>query len=116
MKKADGSFLIFIVILLCVASVLSVSAQSKKGPRSLMARVDSNKPTVYMTFNGVAQKQIGQRSDEQTLRLELHNNTRWTIFCYLTPGAASTGDAHITYKVENVQAGRTIYRDTGDVV
>jgi len=115
MKKLIWKFSILFVIAICLANTM-LSAQSRKKPRSWTARLDSTKPTLYITFKNIANNEVTTGSNGQMVRLELHNNTRWTVLCYLTPGAANTGDAHITYKVENVEAGKTMYRDTGDVV
>jgi hypothetical protein len=108
------------VILLLALGAISVSvvvAGQKPVDRAKrqVARVDSGKPTVYLALSTAKGGAQSRDSANQLLRFELHNNTKWTIYCYLIPAKRSHGDFPVAYKVEEVETGRSLNRLAGDV-
>jgi hypothetical protein len=103
------------VLALTVICILPVQSLPGRTLKSQRARIDLRKPTVYLKFIGGAKQDAGSVDNAAELRLELHNNTRWVIYCYLIPQKTSPGDYPLLYKVETSEGSRGTNRATGDV-
>lgn len=91
-----------------LSAVLASAQQSK----SSVARLNASKPTVYISLRDT----MTAANDNDGVRLELHNNTRWKIICYLTPVQARSGNLPIIYKVEDDKRNPVYSNHSGDVV
>lgn len=113
MKRRWVRSLVAGMIAFCLANAINGQTRNRQ---SSMTRLIANKPTVYVTFRGVVSEVKGTAPDEQRFRLELHNNTKWTLSCYLVPQPISPGDSAVMYQAEAVDGGRVIHRSTSDVL
>lgn len=113
MKQHWTTYLATALIVFCIVS--AITAQRRK-QQSSIGRLVANKPTVYITFKGVVSEAKGTGPNEQRFRLELHNNTKWTLSCYLVPQPISPGDSAVMYQATAVDGARVIHRSTSDVL
>jgi hypothetical protein len=104
-----------LVIAVAVVGILPIMGQTRRTMKGQEARLNLNKPTVYLKFSSASKQDAATPDNTSPLRLELHNNTRWVIYCYLIPQKTSPGDYPLLYKVENLEGNRAINRAVGDV-
>ena|SRR5436190_550426 len=98
----------FLLIVICVL-IGDAAAQKSK---SSVGRLNSSKPTIYISLRNA---KIGV-NDDASIILEIHNNTRWNLICYLTPVQAQSGNLPIIYKVEDDKRNQVYSNQSGDVV
>jgi hypothetical protein len=95
-----------LIMAVFLVSASGIVGQIRRAQHSSMVRLNANKPTVYVTYKDVVSGLDGRGFNEQLFRLELHNNTRWVIWCYLVPGPTSAGDSPIMYQVDAADGSR----------
>ncbi|MGQ0760831.1 MAG: hypothetical protein ACT4OT_02255 [Acidobacteriota bacterium] len=97
------------IVTLVFALIGFSTAQQRK---QFSARLNPSKATVYVSFDSARADANG----DPRFRLKLHNNTRWKIICYLTPGRSRLGELPVIYKVQDDKRNEIYSNHSGDVV
>lgn len=110
-----------ISIILCVLISLwpsgqpALRGQTKGQQQETTARLNKNKLTVYLTFKEIVKPSETNGLDRDFFRIELHNNTKWAISCYLASGPKTSQDSPVVHQIESSDDGRVIHQTRDDV-
>ena len=110
-----------ISIILCVFTSLwpsgqpALRGQTKDQLQETTARLNKNKLTVYLTFKEIVKPSETNSLDRDFFRLELHNNTKWPISCYLASGPKTSQDSPVVHQIESSDGSRVIQQTRDDV-
>jgi len=89
--------------------------QTKGQQEEATARLNKNKLTVYLTFKEIVKPSETNGLDRVFFRIELHNNTKWAISCYLASGPKTSQDSSVVHQIESSDDGRVIHQTWDDV-
>jgi hypothetical protein len=110
--------LVFAVIAFCLSGAIPAMVSGQKKVIAPQVRRAPRKPTVYVSLGRmpISHDLTELNQSNESLRLELHNNTRWDILCYLAGAPTAPPDVPMIYRVEDSEGCSQLPQPIGDVI
>ena len=110
------SVILCLLIFLWQSGKPPLRGQTKDRLQESTARLNKNKLTVYLTFKEIVKPSETNGLDRDFFRIELHNNTKWTISCYLASGPKTPQDSPVVHQIESSDGSGVIQQSRDDVL